>query len=300
MSDETVRFAAASAPNGTISIFDNIGLYGRSDQLRVYSLPDAEAYPVLREATGLHLSSTPAVVFLENGERHIIGESDKQLWHFGPSPQEKLPDGVFAFNPTVCSMGGGRLDVLMAGSDHQLYHSYQDKTGGHWESWFTNAVPKLPNGLKSAPSATSSGPGRMDVVALGADDAVWHLRFDYGLGGWQPWRSLGGKAWAAPTICSLQPGRLDVFVRGISSLWHKYWSGGAWHSPNNAAIDDWADEVGKTAPQLRSAPVAVTRFNREIYVLVVGYGEVVWHTRWDGSKWSAWIETKSDVTYPHH
>ena len=53
--------------------------------------------------------------------------------------------------------------------------------------------------------------GRLDVFARGGDNALWHLPFDNGWGGWE---SLGGYLTSGPAATSWAPQRIDVFARG--------------------------------------------------------------------------------------
>src|SRR5882757_2144646 len=84
-----------------------------------------------------------------------------------------------------------------------------------WSGW-----ESLGGTLISAPVVSSWANGRLDVFAIGTDNAVYHKWFD---GGWSGWESLGGFATSAPAAVSWSNGRIDLFVRGgDNALYHKW------------------------------------------------------------------------------
>jgi hypothetical protein len=93
------------------------------------------------------------------------------------------------------------------------------------------ATVEEPVGLAGPPTAVSSADGRIDLFALGADQALYHKRFDGSA--WQPsaegWTSLGGSCAGSPTVVASGPDRLDVFVVGTDgALYHKWSEGSTW------------------------------------------------------------------------
>jgi hypothetical protein len=86
-----------------------------------------------------------------------------------------------------------------------------------------------------APMAvTSWAAGRLDIVGLGVDKAVYHKAFDTSLGSqWIPsamnWDSLVAGFVAVPVAASWGPNRLDVFNIGPDfQCYIKSWDGSAW------------------------------------------------------------------------
>lgn len=60
--------------------------------------------------------------------------------------------------------------------------------------------------MRSGPAVSSWGGNRLDVFALGMDNALWHKWFT---GSWSDWESLGGQLTSGPA-----GSRIDVFARG--------------------------------------------------------------------------------------
>ena len=72
-------------------------------------------------------------------------------------------------------------------------------------------------GLTSGPGIAAWAPGRLDIVARGADNTVWHKWFD---GAWHGWESLGGGAAGDPAVAAPASGQLGVFVtRTDNNAW---------------------------------------------------------------------------------
>ncbi|MGI8966522.1 MAG: hypothetical protein ACR2H1_10610, partial [Limisphaerales bacterium] len=133
---------------------------------------------------------------------------------------------------------------------------------------------------ESNPAAVSWRSGRIDVVARGGNNNIYHKYYISG-SGWLPngyWENLGGTAVGAPAICSWGSGRLDVFVRGTDNgLYHNYYSNGAWQRNSN-----W-ENLGGT---LTSAPAAVSWGSGRIDVVVRGGGNNIYHKYYiSGSGW---------------
>jgi hypothetical protein len=129
--------------------------------------------------------------------------------------------------------------------------------------------------LTSGADAVSWASNRLDVVARGNDNGLWHKSWDgTAWGGWEP---LGGTVVSDPGIASWGPGRLDTFVRGTdNALWHKSWDGTAWGR--------WEPLGGI----LTSGPDVISRGPGRLDIVVGGNDNGLWHKSWDGGAWSAW------------
>jgi hypothetical protein len=103
--------------------------------------------------------------------------------------------------------------VFVVGENKALYHRWF--AGGRW-SW-----EGLGGQSNAAPSATSRGPGLIDVAVRGANDgAVWHLAW---ANKWSSWNQVGGRIVGAAEIISWGGNRLDIFARGADNrLWHTH------------------------------------------------------------------------------
>src|SRR5690349_3086633 len=72
-----------------------------------------------------------------------------------------------------------------------------------------------------------------NLIAIGTDNALWHIWQTAPNNGWSSWASLGGILTSSRAVGRNADGRLEVFVRGTDeALWH-IWQltpGGAWSS----------------------------------------------------------------------
>lgn len=94
------------------------------------------------------------------------------------------------------------------------------------EDWDPQGGPG--DAFRSAPSAVSWGPQRIDVVAVGPDNAVWVKTWDQV---WTPWISLNGtlKGGTVPFMVSSGQYRLDIFSIGPDgAIWTTYFSKTQW------------------------------------------------------------------------
>jgi len=123
----------------------------------------------------------------------------------------------------------GTFWVFVQGTNGLLYGNLWN--GSRWGGW----AQILGSGyVKSGPSACSWGPGRLDIVVQGNDNAVWH--------GWNVspnpawgWESLGKDCVGGlnPAVMSWGPNRLDVFVIASDlNVWHKWYANG-WSALEN-------------------------------------------------------------------
>ncbi|HMF57762.1 MAG TPA: hypothetical protein VK619_15575 [Pyrinomonadaceae bacterium] len=292
MTDARTPMAVAVTTFG-ISIFDFFAKTGR--ELRTYKLSQTQY--VDDSSTNGELASDPVAV--ASGNRlHVVGAARsfygyvvplEGIRHYDNGNWEDLPNPGWGFRdaPTICSVGDERLDVFVIGKDKQLWHSYRDKNVRGWAPWINDA-PRFdrPGGLISAPAAVSWGSTRIDIVAMDINKELWHVCYDHSAGGWMGWHPIGGTGTSAPTICSMWPGRLDIFIRGQDdTIYQKTWDNG-WR--------DWDNYIN--APPYggaSSGPVAVAVPPNLIYVFARGKNSTaaVWHIQWDGKKWGKWLPT---------
>ncbi|MDQ6632404.1 MAG: N-acetylmuramoyl-L-alanine amidase [Verrucomicrobiota bacterium] len=249
---------------------------------------DWSHYMSLVTAGGSSMAPGPAAVSWGTGRIDVVvrGGGDEIYHKYFDGSNPWLPDGYFEhlagtslYGPAICSWGVNRLDTFCIGTDSSLQHKYYDAgtwgPGGAEGSW-----ENLGGSLNSSPAAVSWGSGRIDVVARGGNNNIYHKYYISG-SGWLPngyWENLGGTAVGAPAICSWGSGRLDVFVRGTDNgLYHNYYSSGAWQRNSN-----W-ENLGGT---LSSAPAAVSWGSGRIDVVVRGGGNNIYHKYYaTGSGW---------------
>jgi hypothetical protein len=178
----------------------------------------------------------------------------------------------------------------------------------------------LGGSLTSAPATTSWGPGRLDVFARGAGNALIHRSFSGG--NWSATETLGGVMTSEPAAVSWAPGRLDVFVRGSdNALWHTFGDGTRWfgweslggvlkagpavaswseghldvfvtgsdnavyHRSFNGGWSGWDRQAGVATV---ASPAAVSWGMNRVDVFVQGTNNSLWHMAWTGAGWSGW------------
>jgi hypothetical protein len=81
--------------------------------------------------------------------------------------------------------------------------------------------------------------GRMEVVARGKDNAIWHSWQKTPNGAWSGWASQGGYVETDPVVARNQDGRLKIFVTGThGKVCRKY------QLPQGGWLDHWVNMGG--------------------------------------------------------
>ena len=130
-------------------------------------------------------------------------------------------------------------------------------------------------------STVSWGPDRIDLFAVGIDNALYHKAWDSSA--WLPspttWERLGGTWNSPPTAVSWGPNRIDLFAIGTdNSMYHKAWDGSAW-SPSSP--DSWEQLGGSWS----SPPAAVCWGPDRIDLFALGFDSAIYHKAWNGAAW---------------
>lgn len=177
----------------------------------------------------------------------------------------------------------------------------------------------------------SRSPNRLDLFALGTDQALWHTWWDGSK--WGAWHSLGGVLTSTPAAVAWGPNRLDVFALGTDhGIWHIAWDGQAWtpwHGFNlptsfilSPEVVSWgpdrldvfavgedkqlwhiswgnawyADCLGGT---LASSPTAVARAANRLDIFATSaLDKSLQHIAWTGSTWTAWESLGGELVLP--
>lgn len=185
-------------------------------------------------------------------------------------------------------------------------------------SLFTPPAPPPPTVVGNSLSVVSWGPDRLDLFALGTDQALWHCARDGSA--WSPWQSLGGTLTSAPSVASWGPNRLDVFALGPThNLLHIAWNGSEWSAwEDHDGVYMLAPEAVSWGPYrldvfvvkadgslqhfgwngswqtdnlggiLTSRPSAAAWGPDRLDVFALGSDHSLFHIAWDGSAWSLW------------
>ncbi|MCW6006389.1 S8 family serine peptidase [Micromonospora sp. CPCC 205371] len=136
-----------------------------------------------------------------------------------------------------------------------------------WYGW------NSPDGTTiSAPAVTSSGPNKIDLIAKGSDNVLYHQVYD---GAWRGWEPIGDGLASAPAVVSWGPGRIDLFARGHdNALWHRAYDG-TWHG--------WQSLGGV----IKHAPTVSSWAPGRLDVFVVGGDDALHHRTFEG-QWYGW------------
>jgi hypothetical protein len=139
----------------------------------------------------------------------------------------------------------------------------------------TRALTALGGATTSDPDMASSAAGTWDVVARGADNALWHRAWTGQT--FTSWATLGGASRSGPALVSPATGRLDLFIRGgDDALWQRTRVDGTW--------GPWRSLGGR----ILSDPDAASSGGGEIVVTARGGDGAAWFRTFDGAAWSAW------------
>jgi len=102
----------------------------------------------------------------------VVAVADSTIWHWwyvnGATGWDSIGCCIDpTSSPSIASRTANTLNVLMRGSDGDLWHSFWD--GNSWSGWSA-----LGGVLTSSPSIAATGPSRLDVVAVGTDQGLKH------------------------------------------------------------------------------------------------------------------------------
>ena len=123
--------------------------------------------------------------------------------------------------------------------------------------------------------------GRLEVFALGLDNALWHIWQTAPNNGWSGWASLGGSLVGDPSVVSNADGRIEVFARGANNALLHIWQ----TAPNNG-WSNWSSLGGI----ITSNPAAGRNKDGRVEVFARGGDGALWHI-WQtapNSGWSGW------------
>jgi hypothetical protein len=258
--------------NGHVNytVASNTGTTARNATIQVTAVTN-QGYAYLNYTIQQAAPGRSDVVISGQGDvLHAIGTNGS--W----SAWQSLGSSEFLYAPAISSMAVNNLFAFDAGGgDGGLWNN--EWTGSAWSGWASLGGPTGIT-LNSAPAAVSWGSGRMDVVARGSDQAVWHIALVPG-SGWSGWQSLGGGFTSALAISSWGANQLTIVGIGLDgALYSSSWNGGTWSAWTN---------LGAPSVGLKFDPAAVSRQSGVIDVFAVGKDNAMWHNSYSGS-WSGW------------
>lgn len=250
---------------------------------------------------------------------------DNAVWTtYWDKPSDKIDwvsiGGYVISPPAVVSTQPRSVDVFVRGGDQAAWVNHFDGT-----SW--SSFKSLDGWFSGALTATSWGPGHLDVFGLGGgfDKAAYRKTFDSG--SWSSsWEKLGGNWTSDVAAVSWGPGRIDIFAIGTDyNMYRKVYSSGSWASWENLggnfnspptvvswgpgrldvfgidnsgallhrAFDNggWGgwENLGGTSYSAVSAVTSTFFDIKRIDVFVLGSSQTYYRKTWTGTAWTSWV-----------
>jgi hypothetical protein len=206
---------------------------------------------------------------------------DGRLWHAAITDADSARFSVlrdsqvqYPVEPAVLSSSTGVVDFITLRPDGRLAH-HRRVTGPHDRPVELLPLPTAGSGA-APPAAVTLGNGQLEVVARGADRALYHWR--YRRGQWEAPVRVAGDVLSAPILASTGAGRLLLLALGNDlRLYRWQFSGGQWSSftqvPGTFPI----------APLFFAAPAAASRGDGGLDLVVVEDGTGRMFHTWFGS-----------------
>ncbi|MEA2683979.1 MAG: hypothetical protein QOK05_2307 [Chloroflexota bacterium] len=148
--------------------------------------------------------------------------------------------------------GDGRLEVTAVDANGAMFHAWQLAPSGAWSAWYGLSSPSSTVKILGTPGNTTNSDGRIESIARGSDNRLWHIWQVSPSGGWGPWSPLGGSGVASdPAAGRNGDGRLEVFTSASDgSVGHIFQTspGGAW-SPMMALASSGTSMAGTPQTQ---------------------------------------------------
>ena len=216
---KTVLLAYGLSPTGTLQEYWWFGV--TSGKLRNLGGPP----------NSLPLVGTPYVASWDVNQKIVFARgADGALWYTQSGPEAEQSStqkpfgewtslaGVLTSDPVVVVTGYQHLDVFALGPRGVLCWIGLRTNWLNWECMYDGRT------FQSVPSAVNSSTKRVEVVALGSDDRVYHRSLEDTK--WTPsWLDLGGPLNSAPTIYAYE--NQSVELTGVafdSRVYASRWS----------------------------------------------------------------------------
>jgi hypothetical protein len=113
--------------------------------------------------------------------------------------------------------------VFVRGADKAVWHKWF--SGGKWSGWHS-----LGGVITGEPGAASTGPGKLDLFARAASNALLSRNYNVTQAGWSAWTSVGGALASSPSAAVPAAGVVTVFARNANGGYYylRRTAAGAW------------------------------------------------------------------------
>lgn len=258
-----IQSAPASGPH--LAITSKVGLLIHGSDNQLWYREAAQGQWKGWRALGGTVILDPCLVSASPGtfDAFALG-SGRDLLHFTYDGQNwsgsQSLGGNLLSSPTAVSCGAGRIDIFAKGRDQSLQHLKFENN--QWGSWETIGGPLTGPYQHLASSTPLDIGGNVPVYVNSGSQSIKPIN--------PPPADPNFLSSTAPSVVAVQPGQLDVFVRGNdNALWHIWFYGGTWGA--------WESLGGQLCGEPGVAPKMTGVFNNKFSVFAAGSGNVMTH-----------------------
>ena len=133
--------------------------------------------------------------------------------------------GGTAYAPGIARSAAGRLDVLVTGTDQNLWLKGRPAGSSSWSGW-----TDLGGSVNGRPAVVALANGYLDTFSRGTDGQIWE-RYRRPSGTWSGWTALGGSlaAGTGATAVETSDGTVTLVVHGTDGQgWARSKHGSGW------------------------------------------------------------------------
>lgn len=234
-------------------------------------------------------------------EAFMLG-ADHNIWH----ASQTTPSGywtrwtplrtgyIFSGQPVVGINADGRLEVFVRARDNTIYHAWETLTGSStsWYGWAPLQAKGSPQ-FQGTPSVAMNSDGRLEIIARGVDNRIWHNYQTTANGTWSGWTQLEDILDTNdPVIAANANGMLEIFACGgdhhISTAWEA--------TPGSSTSwSNWIPLPSHTIPYFQGTPSVALNSDGRLEIVARDADGSLWHnyqTVANGS-WAGWVHLTS-------
>ena len=182
---------------------------------------------------------------------------------------------------TTARNADGRLEVLVRGTDGEVWHIFQAQPNGGWDRWAS-----LGGQITGRVVAHENQDGRIAIFARGTDGALWHIFQNQPNGGWSEWASMGGEIEELFACGRNGNGGLEIVAGGPD--------GAVWHTAQEHAGGGWSGWTS-LGGQIDGALTIEANADGRLEVFARGTDGALWHSWQTGTGWSDWASLGGSI-----
>jgi uncharacterized repeat protein (TIGR01451 family) len=194
-----------------------------------------------------------------------------------------LPSGSTPNSPASVACLGKLYFVVRGMDNTSLWFSSVNQTDSSFSGW-----TYLGGSTPSTPTLTSNDT-HLCLVIRGQENAIYYRLFDVALDSWSGWYALPSGTTLDRPAATILNSKLHIVVRGMDGL-------SIWHCTmdlSTRVFSGWTKINGESP----SAPtLAVSKDRGEVYLLVRGADNAIYHNTWNATGWSGWASLSTGST----